>query len=114
MTKEEVDAYLKDKANSILKDVADAYDKDQLKEQQADATNKLKDQLKPAGEVILEAPSKEKFKSFGEFLIAARNVRINRTVDPRLSFMPGTVSKTTGHMEIGEDSQGGYSELMLA
>jgi len=108
MTKEEVDAYLKDKANSVLKDVADAYVKDQLKEQLADATNKLKDQLKPAGEVILEAPSKEKFKSFGEFLIAARDVRINRTIDPRLSFMPGTISKTTGHMEIGEDSQGGF------
>ena len=105
MTKEEVDAYLKDKANSVLKDVADAYIKDQLKEQLADATKTI---LKPAGEIIIEAPSKEKFKSFGEFLIAARDVRVNRTIDPRLSFMPGTVNKTTGHMEIGEDSQGGF------
>jgi len=108
MTKEELDKLIKDKTDEILKTTLDEHIKGQLKEQLADATNKLKDELKPAGETIIEAPSKEKFKSFGDFLIAARNVRVNRTLDPRLSFMPGTVSKTTGHMEIGEDSQGGF------
>lgn len=108
MTKEELEKLIKDKTDEVLKTTLDEHIKGQLKEQLTDATNKLKAELKPAGDVIVEAPSKEKFKSFGEFLIAARDVRINRTIDPRLSFMPGTVSKTTGHMEIGEDSQGGF------
>lgn len=110
MTKEEVDAYLKDKANSILKDVADAYIKDQLKEQLTDATIKLKDQLKPAGPEVEPkiVDKKGGFLHFRDFLGSVRNFRMNRTLDERLSFVGGTIDKTAGHMEIGDDAQGGF------
>jgi len=107
MTKEEVDKYLQDKANEILKTVADAYVKDQLKEQLADATKSI---LKPADTVpetkIIDA--KGGFPHFRDFLNSVRNFRMNRTLDERLSYVPGTGVKTAGHMEIGDDAQGGF------
>lgn len=110
MTKEEVDKYIQDKANDVLKGVADAYIKDQLKEQLADATSKIKDQLKPAGpEVENKAVDKKGgFPRFRDFLGSVRNFRMNRTLDERLSYIPGTGTKTAGHMEIGDDAQGGF------
>ena len=41
------------------------------------------------------------FKSFGEFLVIARKACDGESKDSRLI-------KTAGHMEIGEDSQGGF------
>jgi len=112
MTKEEVDAYLKDKANSVLKDVADAYVKDQLKEQLVDATNKIKDQLKPDPQPETKAVegADKKFKSFGDFLSSIRKVRSGRGMDDRLTklHVPFSGTKTAGHMEIGDDAQGGF------
>lgn len=82
------------------------YAKDELKEQFQDLVSKFK--IDPA---IAEADEKgTKFKSFGDFLTAIRNFRVNRSLDERLAFIDkdGKVEKTAGHMEIGEDSQGGF------
>lgn len=83
------------------------YAKDQAKEQMQDMLSKFK--LDPE----LEKAEKKatKFKSFGDFLLACRKFRVNRDLDNRLSYISdeGKVEKATaGHMEIGEDSQGGF------
>ena len=44
------------------------------------------------------------FKSIGQFLVKVRRACDNETIDPRL--VPA--QKTTGHLEIGDDSLGGY------
>jgi len=89
------------------KKVFGEYAKDQLKEQMQDLVSKFK--LDPALE---EAEKKgTKFKSFGDFLTSIRRFRVNRDLDERLAFVDkdGKVDKgTAGHMEIGEDSQGGF------
>lgn len=54
-------------------------------------------------------PEEEKrggFKTFGEYLTCVRKARATREIDKRLKWVGE--SKTTGHMEIGEDSQGGF------
>ncbi len=81
------------------------YAKDQLKEQFQDLLSKHK-----IDSDIAEADKKPKFKSFGDFLLAIRNFRVNRDLDERLAFInkDGKLAKTAGHMEIGEDSQGGF------
>jgi len=83
------------------------YAKDELKEQFQDMVSKFK--IDPALE---EAEKKgTKFKSFGHFLVSIRKFRVNRDLDERLAFIDkdGKLEKTTaGHMEIGEDSQGGF------
>lgn len=81
------------------------YAKDQLKEQMQDLLSKYK--LDPD---IEKAEKENKFKSFGDFLTSIRRFRFNRDLDPRLAFIneEGKLEKTAGHMEIGEDSQGGF------
>ena len=71
-----------------------------------DLVSKFK--LDPALEEAEEKGTK--FKSFGDFLSSIRRFRVNRDLDPRLAFVDneGKVDKTAGHMEIGEDSQGGF------
>ena len=99
---------LKSLVEGSVKNVVDTYLKDQLKEQMTEAVNAVKAQMKP-DPVIVEADTKaQEFKTFREFLVSVRNFRMNRTLDERLTFIAGTGTKTTGHMEIGEDSQGGY------
>jgi len=105
----EVDASLEAKTAAIIKSVADPYIKDQLKEQLDTAIKGIKDQLGVAPE-IMEAERKAKeFKSGGEFLLSVRRTRtVPGYKDERLTWLPGTVEKTTGHMEIGDDAQGGF------
>jgi len=98
---EKVDILLKEQKESF-----GSYAKDQLKEQMQDLLSKHK--LDPD---IKEADEKgTKFKSFGDFLTSIRKFRVNRDLDPRLAFIDkdGKLAKTAGHMEIGEDSQGGF------
>jgi len=103
--KKEVD----EKINILLDEQKEAfgdYAKDQAKEQMQDLVTKFK--LDPE---VKEAEEKaEKFKTFGDFLLAARRFRINRELDPRLSYITGegNVDKTAGHAVIGDDSQGGF------
>jgi hypothetical protein len=102
MTKEELEKYIAE----TTKGIADQYIKDQLKEQAQDVVAKFK----PATEdAKIEEPAKvNKFTSFRDFLTSVRKFRMNRDLDPRLVYVPGVAGKTAGHMEIGEDSQGGY------
>lgn len=88
------------------KEVFGEYAKDQLKEQMQDLLSKYK--LDPEVEKAEEKASK--FTSFGDFLTAIRKFRVNRDLDERLAFIDndGKLAKTAGHMEIGEDSQGGF------
>jgi len=98
---EKIDILIKEQ-----KTVFGDYAKDQLKEQMQDLLSKYK--VDPALE---EAEKKgTKFKSFGDFLTSVRKFRVNRDLDERLAFIDqdGKVDKTAGHMEIGEDSQGGF------
>jgi HK97 family phage major capsid protein len=89
--------------DELLKGVGD-YIKDQLSEQFKDAVAKLQ----PAPAPVIVTPEKPKFTSFRDFMLSVRNFRMNRTLDERLTFITGTGNKTAGHMEIGEDSQGGF------
>jgi HK97 family phage major capsid protein len=106
MTKEELDQLVTEKVAGA----AESYIKDQLAEQLKDATSKLKAELAPAPDPVLtEAEEKAKqFKSLPDFLVSVRNFRMNRALDPRLTYIPGTGIKTAGHMEIGDDAQGGF------
>jgi len=111
MTKEELDKYIKDKTSEMLKGEADDYIKGQLKEQLQDATSKLKEELKPVAPEPAVAKVEDKtggFKSLTDFLLSVRKFRINRDLDNRLTYVPAIGTKTTGHMEIGDDSQGGF------
>jgi len=100
---------LGEKVDILLNEQKEAfgvYAKDQLKEQMQDVLSKYK--VDPD---IKEADEKtSQFKSFGDFLLSIRKFRINRDLDERLAFIDkdGKLAKTAGHMEIGEDSQGGY------
>jgi len=98
---EKVDILLKEREESL-----GTYAKDQLKEQMQDLLSKYK--IDPALEAAEEKG--KRFKSFGDFLLSIRNFRLNRDLDERLAFInkDGKVEKTAGHMEIGEDSQGGF------
>lgn len=63
----------------------------------------------PKVDVPIVDPEEEKrggFKTFGEYLTSVRRFRANRDMDKRLKWVGE--SKTAGHMEIGEDSQGGF------
>lgn len=108
--KEFAEKDLAEKVDILLEEQKKAfgeYTKDVLKEQMQDLVSKFK--IDPA---IEEAEKKgTKFKSFGDFLVSIRNFRVNRDLDDRLAFIDkdGRIDKTTaGHMEIGEDSQGGF------
>jgi len=105
MTKEELDKLIKDKTDEILKTTLDEHIKGQLKEQLADATKAI---LKPAEPIIETVGKKGGFPRFRDFLNSVRNFRMNRTLDERLSYIPATGIKTAGHMEIGDDAQGGF------
>ena len=98
---EKIDILLEEQKNNFGE-----YAKDQTKEQMQDLVSQFK--LDPE---VQEAEKKaEQFKSFGEFLLATRRFRINRELDQRLSYInnDGKVDKTAGHMEIADDSQGGF------
>jgi len=125
MKESELNAFIEDKTKVALKEFAEKevaekvdillaehkknfgeYAKDQAKEQMQDLVSKFK--LSPE---IEEAEEKgTKFKSFGDFLLSIRKFRVNRDLDDRLAFIDkdGRLEKTAGHMEIGEDSQGGF------
>jgi len=95
------------KIDALLKEQGGSYLRDQLKEQMADIAKDAKvedDKIKKADE------DAKKFKSFGDFLLSVRRFRMNRELDERLTFITpkGEYVKTAGHMEIGEDSQGGF------
>lgn len=81
------------------------YAKDQAKEQMQDLVSKFK--LDPEVEKV---DKEDRFKSFGDFLTSIRKFRVNRDLDPRLALIDndGKLDKTAGHLEIGEDSQGGF------
>lgn len=90
-----------EKITQEVKKAMGEYVADQLKEQLQDAVSKIK----PAVEETKPEPE-NKFKSFADFLGSVRKFRTNRELDSRLTYVPGT--KTTGYMEIGDDSQGGF------
>ena len=98
---EKVDILLEDQKKNFGE-----YAKDQAKEQMQDLVSKFK--VDP--EIEKAEEKAEEFKSFGDFLLATRRFRMNRELDPRLSYITdaGKVAKTAGHMEIGDDSQGGF------
>ncbi len=104
MEKEEITSLVTD----ILKRETDAYIKDQLKEHFQEAVSKIP--IAPDPEVEKAKNEANKFKSGAEFLLAVAKARTKKEFDPRLQFVDssGRVVKTTGHLEIGEDSQGGF------
>ena len=98
---------IEQKLDTLIKEQGDSYIQAQLKEQMAAVLKETKvedESLKKADE------DAKKFKSFGDFLLSVRRFRVNRDLDNRLTFITkdGEFRKTAGHMEIGEDSQGGF------
>jgi len=98
---------IEQKLDTLIKAQGDSYIQAQLKEQMAAVLKETKvedESLKKADE------DAKKFKSFGDFLLSVRRFRVNRDLDNRLTFITkdGEFRKTAGHMEIGEDSQGGF------
>ena len=95
--------------SALVATETDSYLKDQLKEQMQDALNEIK---VPNVERDAAEKAGKEFGGLNEFLIAIRNHRLKKEYDPRLGSMfvgkDGKFEKTAGHMEIGEDSQGGF------
>jgi len=96
--------------NALIEKQSNSYVKDQMKEKMTDALKELKVPDKEREEAEEQG---KKFKTFGEYLLAIRNFRLNKEADERLFGMyidkDGKFQKTTaGHMEEGEDSQGGF------
>ncbi len=103
--KKEVD----EKIDILLEERKEAlgeYAKDELKEQMQEMLVKIK----PDPEVEKAGKDDGGFATFGDFLLATRRFRVNRELDKRLSYVmdDGKVAKTAGHMEIADDSQGGF------
>jgi len=96
-----------EKLNDLIADVAVPYIQDQLKEQLPDALKALK----PETEVEKAREEADKFESGEEFLKALVDFKRKQSADKRLQLMSKQgepVIKTAGHLEIGEDSQGGF------
>ena len=97
------------KINALIEEHTNPDIKDQLKEQMADALKAMK---VPDKELETAEEQGKKFKSFGEYLLAIRNYRLKKEADQRLFGMyidkEGKFQKDAGHMEEGEDSQGGF------
>ena len=115
LIEQKVEETAAEKINALLEEVKGGlgdYAKDMLQEQVNDALAAIKPD--PA---IVEADEKaSQFKSGGEFLSAVYKARNGRELDNRLTYINSKgeakqvpdVQKTAGHMEIGDDSQGGF------
>jgi HK97 family phage major capsid protein len=103
-----VEKTTEDKIKTLLDEQITGYMQDQLKEQLPDALGGLvtveNKEEKEAQEAV------DEFKSGPEFLKALVDFKRQKKSDPRLIFMSrqGDIIKTAGHLEIGEDSQGGF------
>jgi len=112
LIEKKVDQTTEEKVNAMLEEAKTGisdYVKDQLKEQLDESLKALK--TDPDPEVDKAEEKAKEFKSFGEYLTSVRNYRKDGTPDARLTFIDGkgnVSAKTAGHMEIGEDSQGGF------
>jgi HK97 family phage major capsid protein len=96
---------IEEKVDTLIKAQGDSYIADQLKEKMADVLK----QTKVEDKALKEADENSKaFTSFGDFLLSVRRFRLNRDLDDRLKKQYISDTKTAGHMEIGEDSQGGF------
>ena len=102
MDEKEIEKTLTDKLSEEVKGLVTETVRGELKEQLKDAVAKLQ----PAPAPVEKAAPK--FTSFRDFLLSVRNFRMNRALDNRLTYVAGTGQKTAGHMEIGEDAQGGF------
>jgi HK97 family phage major capsid protein len=98
---------LEQKLDTLIKEQGNTYVQDQFKEQMQDI---LKAQKVEDPELKAAEEAAKGFKSMGDFLLSVRNFRMNRKLDDRLTFISdnGRYQKTAGHMEIGDDSQGGF------
>lgn len=98
---------IEQRLNSLIDEQGESHIQTQLKEQMTTVLKNTKVEDKELKEADEDA---KKFKSFGDFLLSVRRFRMNRELDDRLTFITkdGEFKKTAGHMEIGEDSQGGY------
>lgn len=100
-----------EKLQKLLKEQANDYIKDQLKEQLDDSLKAVKEQM-PAPDKEVEKAQEEtdKFKSGAEFLDAVYKAVTGKEIDLRLTMLSdkGDVIKTAGHMEIADDTQGGF------
>lgn len=67
-------------------------------------------EIKPDPELEKGIEEANKFKEPAEFLDAVIGFKTKKKFDPRLRFVDnsGNIIKTAGHMEEGEDSQGGF------
>jgi HK97 family phage major capsid protein len=114
LVKESIGEIGAEQVSAILKEQGSEWLKDALKEQLPDAVSALKTQLGSETDDEKKADEKGKeFKSFAEFLKAVHRARSGREIDNRLVYVNSKGyeykgEKTAGHMEIGEDSQGGY------
>ena len=98
---------IEQKLDALIKTQGDSYIQAQLKEKMVEVLK----QTKVEDEALKKADQDgKKFKSFGDFLLSVRRFRMNRDLDERLTFITkdGQYVKTAGHIEIGEDSQGGF------
>ena len=105
-----------ERIQELLAEQSDEFVKGALKEQLEDAKSKLAEMLPTETEEMKVAKEKAKgFKSGSEFLTAVKQARSGRGYDPRLSYLDSKgevhsapAEKTAGHMETGDDSQGGF------
>jgi HK97 family phage major capsid protein len=112
--KDKVGEVVGETVSEILAEIGPEYLKDQLKEHLQDAVAELKAQMPPKDpEVDAGEEKANEFKTAGEYLTAVYKARAGRGVDNRLTYLNskgqiGQIEKTAGHMQIGDDSQGGF------
>jgi HK97 family phage major capsid protein len=114
---ETVEAKAEAKLNALLEEAKRGLD-EEAKEILQDGVNQVLADLAPDPEIKKAEEKADQFKSGGEFLSAVRKARAQRVVDNRLTYLnskgevqqqiPEAQEKTAGHLEIGEDAQGGF------
>jgi len=118
MTQSEIEAIVKDKTKEAIEEFAKKSVEDKLgelsEEVKVDLGTKAKEileGLKVSDEVKdAKAEVSESYKDPGEFLTSIIEFREKGKFDPRLRFVnkSGNIVKTAGHMEEGDDAQGGF------
>lgn len=118
LVKEEAKKSIDEQLAGLVKEHADPYIRDQLKEALKDSADEAKKAMvvtPPTEEELAAKKKAEGFNTFGEYLTSIRSFRMNRSApDPRLTWVDtagryiAPQAKTAGHMEIGDDTQGGF------
>lgn len=114
MTKKELEKLISEKVDEKAKELLEKENNlskeaiEQVKEDIQQLKEALKESAKPPITGEDKRNEEKKFKSLGEYLACVRKAFAERVIDERLQKAEKGVFKTTGHLEEGQDSLGGF------